>query len=509
MKQLQLVFIAVLAAFSLSVNAQTPPAGGAPKTGTPPQGGAPGGGQMPAIGKVIGTVVDSETGKPINYAVVSVVRIKDKTVAGGGYTDDKGYFQIEALPPGLFKLKVTFIGYLETLTDSFLLMPKNPEKFFDKINLRPNSKQLKTVEVAADKSMLSGGIDKKIYNVEKDLSNTGGSAVDVLQNVPSVTVDQDKNISLRGANVNILIDGKPSNMTAAGALDQLPAGSIDRIEVITNPSAKYDPDGVGGIINIILKKNDKPGFNGSVNATVGNGDKYNGGINLNVRGKKLNVSASYNYMNQRFWNYGRSVTQYTLDTLYFMDQNSDGYSWNESHMGRIALDWNMNKFNTLSAAFTPSWRQNKNPNLIKYFWYDGNGDTLDYFTRDNTSVSRSINYDASVNYARTFRKPGIDYSADFYVSYSAPTDSLDALQAYYDVANKPWMNQLTQNASKNLIITGQTDFSMKLGDSYKIEAGLKTIARTMDYDFYSKRAYENNTVYTPDVNLNNGFTYSD
>ncbi len=508
LKDARLLFIAVFAALTLIVNAQTPPAGGAPKTGTPPQGGAPGG-QMPAIGKVMGTVVDSETGKPISYAVVSVIKIKDKSVTGGGYTDDKGYFQLENLPLGLVKLKVTFIGYLETQTDSFLLLPKNPEKFFEKINLRPNSKQLKTVEVAADKSMLSGGIDKKIYNVEKDLSNTGGSAVDVLQNVPSVTVDQDKNISLRGANVNILIDGKPSNMTAAGALDQLPAGSIDRIEVITNPSAKYDPDGVGGIINIILKKNDKPGFNGSVNATVGNGDKYNGGINLNARGKKLNIAASYNYMNQRFFNLGSSITKYSQDTLYFMDQTSNGYSVNESHMGRIALDWNINKFNNLSAAFTPSWRQNTNPNLIKYFWYDSVGDTLDYFTRDNTTVNRSINYDASVNYARTFRKPGIDYTADFYISYSAPTDSLDAFQSYYDAANQPWMSQLTQNTSKNLILTGQTDYSMRLGESYKIETGLKTIARKMDYNFYSKRAYENNTNYTPDVNLNNGFTYSD
>lgn len=503
MRFLKLTIIAVLTAITLGLNAQTPPAGG------PPQGGgAPGGGQMPAIGKVMGTVVDSETGKPVSYAVVSVVKLKDKTVAGGGYTDDKGYFQIENLPLGLVKLKITFIGYLETQTDSFLLIPKSPEKFFEKINLRPNSKQLKTVTVEADKNMLQSGIDKKVYNVEKDLSNTGGTATDVLQNVPSVTVDQDKNISLRGANVNILIDGKPSNMTAAGALDQLPAGSIDRIEVITNPSAKYDPDGVGGIINIILKKNDKPGFNGSVNATVGNRDKYAGGINMNIRGRKLNVAASYNYLNNTFFNNGLSTTKNSLDTVFFINQRTNGFTRSESHTGRLAVDWNMNKFNTLTAAVTPSWRQNTSPQVISYVWTNEANDTLNYFDRSTRAISRSVNYDASLNYARTFRKPGIDYSADFYISNALPVDSMYALQNYY-TGSQPWVNQNTRNMSKNLIVTGQTDYSMRIKDTYKIEAGLKTIQRKMEFDFYSKRAYENNTTFTPDTLLNNGFTYTD
>ncbi len=504
MTPIRIIFITLFTALYLTSHSQAP-AGGLPQGGNAPTGNQ----QMPAIGKVMGVVVDAETNLPISYAVVSVTRLKDKSIAGGGYTDDKGYFQIENLSPGLFKLKITFIGYIETTTDSFLITPKNSEKFFDKISLKTNTKQIKTVEIEGDKGIMQNGIDKKIYNVEKDLANSGGSATDVLQNVPSVTVDQDKNISLRGANVNILIDGKPSNMSAAGALDQLPAGSIDRIEVITNPSAKYDPDGVGGIINIVLKKNNKPGFNGSATANVGTRDKYNGGINLNLRSSKVNIATSYNYMNQRFYNYGRAITDYTLDTLYYMRQNSDGNQWNESHTGRIALDWNMNKFNTLSAAFTPSWRQNQNPQLIKYFWYNSNSDTLDYFTRDNKASSKSWNYDASLNYARTFRKPGIDYTADFYLSYSAPTDSLDAMQRYYNGSSQPWMNQLTETKSRNLILTGQTDYSMKLGDSYKVEAGIKVIARNLNYSFYSKRGYENNNIYTPDSLLNNNFTYAD
>ncbi|UPT67695.1 MAG: carboxypeptidase-like regulatory domain-containing protein [Sphingobacteriales bacterium JAD_PAG50586_3] len=127
MIRVKLLIVAAFTAITLNTWAQTPPAGGPPKTGAP-QGGAPGG-QMPGIGKVMGTVVDSETGKPISYAVVSVIKTKDKTVAGGGYTDDKGYFQIEALPPGLFKLKVTFIGYLETQTDSFMLSPRGLRSF--------------------------------------------------------------------------------------------------------------------------------------------------------------------------------------------------------------------------------------------------------------------------------------------------------------------------------------------------------------------------------------------
>lgn len=497
LKTIQLVVIAVFTAFTIGLSAQAP------------QGGAPtGGGQMPAIGKVMGTVVDSETGKPVSYAVISVIKVKDQTIAGGGYTDDKGYFLLENLPLGLIKLKVTFIGYLEAQTDSFMLLPKAPEKFFEKISLKPNSKQIQTVEVAADKNLLQTGIDKKVYNVDKDLANTGGTATDVLQNVPSVTVDQDKNISLRGAGVNILIDGKPSNLTAAGALDQLPAGSIDRIEVITNPSAKYDPDGVGGIINIILKKNDKPGFNGSVNASVGNGDKYNGGINLNMRSSKVNIAASYNYLNTRFYNYGNSLTQNRIDTVFYIDQQSNGVDKSQSHTARLAVDWNMNKFNSLSASVTPAWRNNSRPQNISYFWYNEAADTLDYFTRNNTAASNAMSIDGALNYARTFRKPGIDFTADFYISNSNSTDSLDALQDYF-VTPTPWVNQITQSTSGNLIVTGQADYSMRIGETYKLEAGIKTIQRKLDYDFYSVRATEGNPNYTPDTQLNNGFVYSD
>jgi outer membrane cobalamin receptor len=181
----------------------------------------------------------------------------------------------------------------------FMLNPMEPTKDFGIVYVASSQKNLKEVEVQGEKADYVNSLDKKIYNVEKDLISTGGTASDVLRNVPSVNVDIDGKISLRGSeNLTILIDGKPSSLGGgdkASLLQQLPAGSIDQIEIITNPSARYDAEGMAGIINIKTKKDKRSGVNGSITIGAGTRDKYNGGVSLNNRTKKTNLNLSYNF----------------------------------------------------------------------------------------------------------------------------------------------------------------------------------------------------------------------
>ena len=231
-----------------------------------PGGKPPGqGGELAKIGKVSGFVKDEWTREGIEYAVVAFFRGTDSIPISGASTDNKGFFNVTDLAPGKYRLRITFVGYETVWQDSIEISPAKKEYFFAALFLQVPMGTQNEVKISAEKEMVESGIDKKIYNVGKDISASGSTIADVLQNVPSVSLDMDRNVQLRGnGNVNILIDGKPSTLSGRGGLDQLPASMIDKVEVITNPSARYDPDGVSGIINIITKKNSAQGLTGSV-----------------------------------------------------------------------------------------------------------------------------------------------------------------------------------------------------------------------------------------------------
>ena len=218
-----------------------------------------------AIGKIKGVVVDNTTKQMVEFATIALYKLKDSTLVNGVVAGVKGDFQLLEIPYGRYFMKINFIGYKQLVLDSIKIRPASPEINLGQIKLKSNTEQLEEIEVSSEKSTLQLGIDRKIFNVEKSIVSEGGSASDVLQSIPSVSVDIDGNISMRGSgNVTVLIDGKPSGLTGssrAAILQQIPASSIESIELITNPSAKYDPDGMSGIINVIMKKNKLNGFN--------------------------------------------------------------------------------------------------------------------------------------------------------------------------------------------------------------------------------------------------------
>ena len=245
--------------------------------------------------KVTGRVLEKMTKQPLEYATISITAPNETKIIAGGITNPKGEFDL-SVPLGTYDIKVEFISFKATE-----IKGKNisADTNLGVINLSEDAAQLNEVVVRAEKSTVEIKLDKKVYNVGQDMMVKGGTVSDVLDNVPSVSVDTEGNVSLRGSdNIRILIDGRPSNaINVAEALRQLPADAIDKVEVITNPSARYDAEGGSGLINIILKKGKNQGFNGTFIASTGIPETYGLSANLNYKTAKLNyfTTAGYNY----------------------------------------------------------------------------------------------------------------------------------------------------------------------------------------------------------------------
>ncbi len=246
------------------------------------------------LGTITGQIMDKELQEPIPYATITVTTSEGEMITGA-VTSTDGTFSVEKLKDGIYIFKAQFMGY-KTFSQEVKVSGGNRQIKIGAIFLEPEVAQLASVDVVAERSTIEQRIDRKVVNVGKDLTTTGATASEIMNNIPSLAVDQDGNISMRGnENVRILIDGKPTNIPAAQLLKQIPSTSIKSIELITNPSAKYNPEGMSGIINIILHKNSNMGFNGNLNTgvTVGENTRYTGSLDMNYRTGKLNFFGNF------------------------------------------------------------------------------------------------------------------------------------------------------------------------------------------------------------------------
>jgi hypothetical protein len=304
------------------------------------------GGQRPEDrpkGVITGVIQDESSHDFLEYATVSLLRKRDSMLVTGTITGSDGIFQVTA-PAGRYFMKVEYISCHPKIVDPIRLGKNNLSIELGTIGMQQNSSLLKEVEITAEKSRLEIGLDKKVFNVEKDLSNIGGSATEALENIPSVIVDMEGNISLRGSNnVRILIDGKPSGLmgiSPATALEQIPANTIEKIEVITNPSVRYDAEGMAGIINIVLNKQKKRGLNAMCNITASYPQRHSAAISFNNKHKKLNVfgSAGINYRESPgLVNYNRQT--FLNDSIYFLDQDGEFIRGGLSYNARLGVDY--------------------------------------------------------------------------------------------------------------------------------------------------------------------------
>lgn len=450
----------------------------------------PSGGQN--IGSLDGQVFDSISHKPLDYVEIRLCRIRDSSVVTGIYTDESGKFVMEQIPLGTYLIRISQVGYREKIIRNIQFTQAVPLRKLGSISLATDATDVDEVVIRADAPILESGIDKKVYNVGEDLSVQGGSANDVLNNVPSVEVDQDGNISLRGdANVTILIDGKPSSLSGGNGkslLSGIPAGSIERIEIVTNPSAKYDPDGTSGIINVVLKKNVKLGLNGIVTLSAATGDAYNGSVSMNMRNTKFNVFGNYAYdYKQGYRNQFSDQTQRYNggDSTVYFNQKRYGNDFSESHTAKIGMDIYLKDRNTLSWNVSGNTGERVRTGDQTSYRYLSQSDTIGLWNRSSREPSHNQNIDFGLNYDWEFKddKGSVNWNA--YQSIGNVGNEGYYLQDYSVPDTAAGLDQRLFNTEKNNITTLQMDVVRTFKGKWRTESGLKMIHRDMGVDTHS------------------------
>ncbi len=472
----------------------------------------PGGQQPPQIGSVIGIISDTLSNHPVEYASIAIISAVDSTVKGGAVSGKDGSFSVTKLPAGRFMVRVSFMGYDAWVSKPFTISMSTQQYDAGSIKLTPVSAQLGAVEIKEERSDYTNSIDKKVYDVDQNITNTGGTATDILQNIPSVTVDVDGKVSLRGSeNVTILIDGKPSGITGedrSAALQQIPASMIERIEIITNPSAKYDAQGMAGIINIITKKEKGKGYNGTGNAGIGTGNKYNAGINLNARTDKANFFASYNYRFEDRWGTGFG-NQYTFppDTTFSFNSKSGSLQSSIFNSARIGTDIYFNPYNTLSISGGYAWKNEIKEDSTSYFFLDENNIETSRFGRRTNGTDLVQTIDAALDYKKAFpgNKRTFSSAASFSTNQRAVENSfrLDS----YGYENEPY--QVNGANNQFYIYTTQADYSHPINDSLKIETGVKYYLRQYINDQNGSQYNYSSLLYTTDARFVDVFEFTE
>jgi outer membrane receptor protein involved in Fe transport len=460
-------------------------------------------------GAVYGIVIDKKTRVPIEYANIVVLRIKDSTIINGTISDKKGKFRIDKLPYGQLYVRVNFIGYSAKKLRDVVLTVDRPEKNLGTIELATTSTNLASVEINSEKQAIESNLDKKVVNVDKNLFSTGGTAIDIMQTIPSVSVDIDGNVGLRGSqNVTILVDGRPSIYTS---LDQLPASIIDKVEIVTNPSARYDPDGTSGIINIVLKKKNQAGYSGLISLTAGTFNNYSGSASFNIRYNKLSFSAGYDprlFNMSGIYKYHRESD--IANETSFLDEDGDFSRSGISHSAKAGLDYFINSKNTLSFSFLYTNRKFDENDFIKYYYRDSLQNLTDYSERNTDEFSRDNGREYSIDYKKTFDKKNQELIANVYYSDDNEVSNSVMKQYYYNNDMNPIGNPELQDDSTFSIdqqLTAQLDFVDPIGKG-RIETGYKGNYKTSDNDYYLADYIDSTQSWESDSNATNNFVYT-
>ena len=424
--------------------------------------------QQQPTGSVAGTLLDQGTGQALPFTNVVLLRAQDSSFVAGTETLENGTFRLEKLGLGNYLLKTPAIGY-QGFRRAVSLTSTAPSAQLGTIRLSSAATQLKGVTVTGERATMENEPGKRVINVEKDLASVGGMATDVLRNVPSVAVDAGGAVSLRGSSdLTILIDGKPSGGTNGGPglrLDQIPASRIARIEVMTNPSAKYDAQGTG-VINIILKKQTKNGVNGTASLLGGTGDKYNASLSLNRKQGPANLNVSYDRQDET---YRATTRNRQASGPVITHQDGTGQERSLSHSLNLALNYDLAKEQSLSLSVNPTWQQerNRDEQLLSTARTGEPATTQRGVQQLDVDVKVLENV---ASYRRTWEKhPGRELTATA-VAVLVEADA-PVTQTLENGALTSWRQQIGVKLGQYV---GQLDYTLPLAnDLGKLETGLK------------------------------------
>ena len=466
-------------------------------------------GGMPQKITLSGTIIDNDTQQPLEYATITFQNPQRPNMLQGGITDANGKFEIEIFP-GRYTLKVEYISF-EPYTKE--LAPYRENQDLGVIGLSISDNALEEVQVMGERTEVEFRLDKRIYNVGRDITVRGGSVADVLDNVPSVSVDIDGNVALRGNdNVRILINGKPSGLVGISGpegLRQLPAESIEKVEVVTSPSARYDAEGTAGILNIILKKEELEGVNGTFSANVGTPKNNRASANLNWRTKKVNIFTTNTFSDDN--NKGRGYD----DNVYFNDAAPDTYleEIDESNRGRksffsrLGLEYYINDKSSVifSGFYRNSDGDNNSLNEIREL--GANRDVYSFTTRENleSELDESLQY--SIDYTNKFDDKGHELTARFQYEESNEDEQSQIEAKGYLPTVIPSSFETVGNLEFQKRMLMQADYVWPIDENTQFELGYRGNFNTQETDY--EVAYLNNGIPTIDSDLSNVLVYKE
>jgi outer membrane receptor protein involved in Fe transport len=464
--------------------------------------------------KLSATILTADK-SPVEYANLRVFKL-DSTVLTGGFSNAQGFLEIESVKSGEYYGVITAFGFKKKLIVQFEVDGTNSLNL-GKIFLESEiGQEFDEVEVVAESNLLRTSIDKKVYSVGDDLSSQGGGATDVLNNIPSVEVDNDGNISLRGnRNVTILIDGRPSAMSGGmeGALDAIPASAIERIELVTNPSAKYDPDGTAGIINIVLKKNKLRGTNLGIDLSGATGNLFNGSLNFNMRNQKYNFYANYSYRYVEGYrnNYNDRNTIFEDSTIHLL-QEREGTDTRKSHTGKIGNDFFIKDNQVIGISMSGSF--NDRTRLGDQLNEESFNDELNrYWNRQTRDPRIRRNLDINMDYKLDFKENKGDFIAVVTQSFGE-NESIGLFEEFYfnpdgSIGTPEFLfqNQLGNQNSTNF--SASADLTRNVNDKMRYETGLKLISNRQFRSNYLEYYDTLTQTVIPDLNVNNEFEFDE
>ena len=448
--------------------------------------------------KITGTVIEKVSKQALEYATITFINNRNPKAIFGGITNAKGEFDIE-INAGSYDVKIEFISFKATELKQQSLKDNTN---LGQIALDEDANQLNEVVIRSEKTTIEIKLDKKVYNVGSDLMVKGGTVSDVLDNIPSVSVDSDGAVSLRGnANVRILIDGRPSNaINIAEALRLIPADAIDKVEVVTNPSARYDSEGGGGLLNIILKKGKNKGLNGTVIASTGNPENYGLSGNINYKSEKFNVftTTGYNYRtNPGYFKFNTEYLNPDGSTRNYVDELRNNERLSKGYNSNFGIDLYIDKSTTWSNAMNIRENNGGNPETISYTNFDVNHIYTNTNYRFSNQLNEGLNAEYTTNFTKKFKRDGHKFTIDG--SFSKNNDNDFSLITSL-------IDEKTSNVQKQNRNTIQSDYVLPFGKANQFEFGYKGDFNKLLTDF-KVGALDASGNYTPNTQYTNTLDY--
>ncbi len=448
--------------------------------------------QSPGTYVVKGRVTDSVAGNALPAASVQVFSLPDKNFVTGKVSTDSGFFEIE-LPTGVYVAEINYTGYNTRIINRFELRQQTPVADLGTIRLIAAGNVLEEVVVQAEKSSMTLSLDKKIFNVGRDLANAGGTAADILSNIPSVSVDPEGAIKLRGSdNVRILIDGKPSGLVSfkgGSGLQQLQASMIERVEIITNPSARYEAEGNAGILNIILKKDKRQGFNASFELTGGYPTNLGAAANLNYRHKRVNFFINYGIAYRRQPAIGSMYQElYERDTTFLLQQSTDAIITGFNNNIRGGLDFYFSETSVVTASYLFRRSDASRYTDIKYEdYFFSKSRPVGVSTRQQDEDEIEPNSEYSLIYKKTFAQKGHELTGEVKFLDNWENSDQTFTQQFFNVAgtedkSKSILQKSVNDEFEKLLLF-QIDYIKPIAKEGKFETGVRSSFRDMTNDY--------------------------